>query len=135
MDSMKSLGPEDCKNLEPRMFLVNHGAGEKLAPEIQEMLDPIQADSIHCWMVGKAKATELHYHDTDEYWAWIKGRTTVTIRLPDGRNDEFEIGPGWIVYCVRGVEHGHEPLEDWGCFEWTGFRRPEARNGHLEREL
>ena len=131
---MKTLKAEDCKDLEPRMFVVNHAAGETLAREIGEMLDPIQTDTIHCWVMGKEKSTELHYHDMDEYWAWIKGRTLVTIRLPDGRSDRFEIGPGWIVYCVRGVEHGHQPLEDWACFEWVGVRRPEARTGHLQRE-
>ena len=117
------------------MFAVNHADGEKLSPEIQGMLDPVQADSYHCWMLPEDKRTELHYHDRDEYWAWVKGRTMLTIRLPNGRSEEFEIGPGWIVYCVRGVEHGHMPLEDWGCFEWVGTARCGARPGHLKREF
>ena len=135
MNELKSLGPEDCSDLQPRMFAVNHAGGEKLAPEIQKLLDPIRTDSSHCWMLTKDQATSLHYHDHDEYWAWVKGRSMLTIRLPDGRSDDFEIGPGWIVYCVRGVEHGHTPLEDWECFEWVGESRPDIRKGHLTREF
>ena len=135
MNQMKALGPEDCKGLEPRMFVVNHGKGEKLSAEVQRFLSPVRTDSVHCWMLPKDKATTLHYHDYDEYWAWLKGRTLLQIRLPDGRSDELEIGPGWIVYCVRGVEHGHIPLDDWGCFEWLSIPHPNARKGHLFREF
>lgn len=132
-DELRALTPERCKELDPRMFVVNHAAGEKLAPQIAALLDPPQMDSIHCWMLGGDKATALHFHDYDEYWAWVKGRTLLTIRLPDGRADQVEIGPGWIVYCLRGVEHGHQPLEDWGCYEWRGSVREGARSGHLTR--
>ena len=125
----------DCVGLEPRMFAVNHAAGEKLDNGILQWLDPISKESIHCWYLEKDKYPELHYHDCDEYWLWNKGRTELTIRLPDGRSDTFEIGPGWIVYCVRGVEHGHKPLEDWGCFEFVSVSGEGAREGHLLRSF
>ncbi len=135
MQTLPILGASDCRDLTPRMFAVNHARGEKLAPAVREWLDPIQMDSFHCWILAREKATALHYHDNDEYWAWTKGRTLLTLRLPDGRWEQFEIGPGWIVYCARGVEHGHTPLEDWSCFEWVGIARPGARPGHLVRQL
>ena len=134
-DALGCLAPEDCADVAPRMFAVNHAAGGRLAENVRCLLDPVDLASLHCWMLGREKATRLHYHDHDECWAWLKGRTLLTIRLPDGRSDRFEIGPGWIVYCVRGVEHAHEPLEDWGCFEWVSVRRQGARTGHLTREL
>lgn len=148
------LTAELCRELTPRMFVVNYAAWEdkpapevktecktgvpphmmaKLSPAVKDLLDPVDMGSLHCWMLPKDKATSLHYHDQDEYWAWIKGRTLLTIRLPDGRSDQFEIGPGWIVHCVRGVEHGHQPLEDWGCYEWVGRARKGIRTGHLTR--
>ncbi len=133
MSESVSLAAEDCKCLEPMMFVVNHGAGEKLSDEVRAMLDPVEAFSF-CEL-PKEKATELHFHDRDEHWQWASGSTVLTIRLPDGRSDQFEISSGWIVYCVRGVEHGHEPLEDWSCFECIGVSRPGARPGHLTREL
>jgi len=117
------------------MFVVNHGGGESLAPEVLRLLDPVDFGTFACCLFEKGTSTELHYHDYDEPWAWTKGRTLVTIRLPDGRSDEFEIGHGWVVYCVRGIEHGHRPLEDWGCYQWMSVRRPGARSGHLDREL
>lgn len=136
MSDLVSLTAEDCGGLEPNMFIVNHLAGEKLAPEVQKLLDPPQMETMHYWDKEKEQATELHYHDYDEYWTWAKGRTLIEIRLPDGRRDKIEIGLGSIVYCVRGVEHGHAPLDDWGCFEWIGANRPDARVGkHLIREL
>ena len=127
------LTAEMCQTLTPRMFVVNHAGGEKLAPEIAQWLDPVQTTSFHCWMLKRENKTALHYHDRDEYWAWVHGRTLLEIRLPDGRSDRVEIGPGWIVYCLRGVEHGHTPLEDWACFEWVGMERPGSRPGHLTR--
>ena len=135
MQALSSIGANDCRGLTPRMFVVNHAAGEKLSAAVREWLDPIQTDSYHAWLLAREQATALHYHDNDEYWAWVKGRTLLTIRLPNGQQDQFEIGPGWIVYCVRGIEHGHTPLEDWGCFEWVGTARPGARQGHLVRQL
>jgi mannose-6-phosphate isomerase-like protein (cupin superfamily) len=134
-EDMRFLRAEDCADLQPRMFLVHHAAGETLAPQVGKMLDPIDTDSICCFFLPKDRSTELHYHDFDEYWAWVHGRTVVTIRLPDGRSGQFEIGPGWVVYCVRGVEHAHQPLGDWGCFQWTSIRRAGAREGHLTRRL
>ena len=131
----KSLTREGCVGLEPRMFAVNHAGGEKLSLEVARLLDPVDPSSHHFWELSREKATELHYHDCDEYWAWAKGRTLLAIRLADGRSDEFEIGPGWLVYCVRGVEHGHTPVEDWACFEWRSVPREGARPGHLLREL
>ena len=131
----KSLTRESCGGFQPRMFVVNHANGEKLRPEVARLLDPVDSSSYHFWELSKEKATKLHYHDCDEYWAWVKGRTLLTLRLPDGRRDEFEIGPGWTVYCVRGVEHGHEPLGDWASFEWRSVPREGARLGHLLREL
>ena len=135
MNDIRALTADMCGDLEPRMFAVNHAGGEKLAPEVRRLLDPPHMETMHCWNLKKEKATELHFHDRDECWAWIKGRTLLTIRLPDGRSDTFEIGPGWICYCVRGVEHGHAPLEDWGCYEWVGPAREGARKGHLTREF
>ncbi len=134
-ENLKSLTADDCAGLEPRSFLVNHAGGESLPEAVRRLLDPVDTGSVHCWMLAKDQATKLHYHDFDECWAWVKGRTLLEIRLPDGRAGEFEIGPGWVLYCVRGVEHGHRPLEDWGCFEWTSVRREGAREGHLFREL
>ncbi|MGD1000677.1 MAG: hypothetical protein ABSA67_08250 [Candidatus Brocadiia bacterium] len=133
MARIASLTADLCPGLTPRMFAVNHSAGEKLSPQVAGLLDPVLPGSFHHWLLARERSTELHYHDFDEYWGWTKGRTQLTIRLPDARQEEFEIGPGWIVYCVRGVEHGHQPLEDWGCFEWQGTARAGARPGHLNR--
>jgi len=135
MSMPDNLSAADCAEFEPRSFVVDHAGGEKLSPVVARLLDPIDAGSYHFWDLAREQATELHYHDKDEYWAWAKGKTLLTVRLPDGRAEEFEIGPGWTVYCVRGVEHGHSPLEDWACFEWSGISSEGSRPGHLTREL
>jgi hypothetical protein len=131
----KCITAEDCAGLEPRMFIVNHAGGESLCPEVKEWLDPHNIDGLGGFLLPKEVSTELHYHDYDEHWAWIKGSSVVTIRLPDGRSDSVEVSTGWIVYCPRGVEHGHQPIEDWGCYQWTSVVRPGSRQGHLHREL
>jgi mannose-6-phosphate isomerase-like protein (cupin superfamily) len=135
MATPKAIGPEDCRDFAPDMFVVNHAAGEKLCEKLQRLADPIDHTTLHCWMLSKDTFPELHYHDHDEYWAWVKGKSIVTIRLPDGRSGQFEVSPGWIVHCIRGVEHTHRPHEDWGCYEWTSVLRPGAREGHLVRQV
>jgi mannose-6-phosphate isomerase-like protein (cupin superfamily) len=127
------LSAKECRNLQPRMFAVNHGAQEKLSGEIAAMLDPVRTDAMHFWSLTKAEFPELHYHAHDEYWMWAKGRTTMRIRLPDGRQDTFEVGPGWIMYLVRGVEHCHTPLKNWQCYELHGLYRNGVGPEHLHR--
>ena len=127
------LTAEGCRGLSPRMFVVNRAAGETLSPEVVRLLDPVAPSTLHYWSLTRAQATELHFHEHDEHWLWSAGRTLLELRLPDGRAERFEIGPGWVVYCVRGVEHGHVPLDDWACFECTGTLREGAREGHLHR--
>jgi len=127
------LTAEGCRGLSPRLFAVNHAAGESLDPRVALLLDPVAPSTLHYWSLARAQATELHFHEHDEHWLWSAGRSLLELRLPDGRSERFEIGPGWVVYCVRGVEHGHVPLEDWACFECTGTLREGAREGHLHR--
>ena len=135
MEKVERLEAGDCKGLTPRMFVVNHGAEEKLDRSVAALLDPVDTGSIHFWSLPKEQFPKIHYHDLDEYWQWTRGRTKLTVRLPDGRSDTFEIGPGWICYCVRGVEHTHQPLEDWECYEFHGIRRPGVNGKHLFREF
>ena len=134
-DAPRALTAADCAGLSPRSFAVNHAAGEKLSPAVARLLDPVDGATLHFWELARENATELHFHDYDEHWLWNRGTTDLTIRLPDGRAETFPIGPGWIVYCVRGVEHGHTPREPWACFECTSTPRPGARTGHLHRTL
>jgi quercetin dioxygenase-like cupin family protein len=135
IEAPRVLTPAACAGLSPRMFAVNHAAGASLDPAIAALLDPIDPVSLHAWELKREQSTELHFHDHDEHWLWSRGRTLLTIRLPDGRAESFEIGAGWIVYCVRGVEHGHQPLEDWACFECVSVLRDGARTGHIHRTL
>lgn len=131
---MRVLTAESCSTLQPRMFVVNHGAGETLAPEVAAMLDPADPSTMHYWSLGRETYPELHHHEHDEYWLWTRGATRLTLRLPDGRTDSLVIGPGWVVYCVRGVEHTHAPLEEWACYEYVSVLREGAKTGHLHRE-
>jgi hypothetical protein len=107
---------------------VNHGAGETLEARVARLLDPVAPSTLHSWSLARAQATELHFHEYDEHWLWSAGRTLLELRLPDGRGERFAIGPGWVVYCVRGIEYGHVPLDDWACFECTGVLREGARD-------
>ena len=117
----------------PDLCVIRLKKGERMSPELAEILDEVNIASIHAFEVPPERPTELHYHDFDEYWLFTEGMTKVTLRLPDGTMEEYEIGPGDLIATPKGVEHGHIPNETVKGFEFSSKIRPGAKSGHLRR--
>lgn len=117
------------------MCIIRLGQGERINAELQNMLASVDMATIGQFTVSKEHPTELHFHDYDEYWYFTEGTTTVTIRTPDGTSKSYRIGPGDFVVTPAGVEHGHIPDEVVKGIQWVSQIPPDARQGHLHREL
>ena len=117
----------------PDLCVIRLKKGARMSAELAEILDEVNIASIHAFEVPLERPTELHYHDFDEYWLFTGGTTKVTLRLPDGTTEEYEIGPGDLIATPKGVEHGHIPNETVKGFEFTSKISPGARGGHLQR--
>lgn len=72
---------------------------------------------------------ERHFHDFDEYWFIVHGRTAALV-------DDVRVSlrPGDLVVTEAGVEHGIEHPDEWvmgiGC---KPPLRGDERPGHLHR--
>jgi len=117
------------------IYVVKLSDGERVGEAVKSLLDPVDMGSIGHFEVSKDQPTELHYHDYDEYWYFTEGTTTVTLRTVEGTSQSYQIGPGDLVVTPRGVEHGHIPDDTVKGIQWVSVIAPEARRGHLHREL
>lgn len=117
------------------MCVIRLSRGERIGKDLKQALDPADIGSIASFAVPKNRPTELHYHDYDEYWYFTEGVTSVTLRTSDGVSKSYRIGPGDLVVTPKGVEHGHTPDDIVKGIQWVSVIQPEARQGHLHREL
>jgi len=114
-------------------FVIRLGKGERVSRELASLLDEVDIASIHIFTLQPHIPVKLHYHDFDEYWLFIEGTTTVTLRSEDGRTNQYEVGPGDLIATPRGIEHTHAPHTLTRYIQFSSKIRPGARLGHLER--
>lgn len=124
--ALESLAPSDC--------VIRLSDGERVGDGLNAVLMPVNIASIHVYVLPADTNVKIHYHDFDEYWVFSKGCPTVTIRMPDGRTEDFALGPGDMVAAPAGVEHTLRSNEDLHYFQFSSHRPEGARCGHIERE-
>ena len=115
------------------LCVIRLGKGERISAELAEVLDEVDIASIGSFSIPEDQPTELHYHDFDEYWLFTEGSTTVTLRLPDGTKQEYNIGAYDLIVTPSGVEHGHVPKGNVKGIQFVSKISPDARSGHLYR--
>lgn len=119
----------------PDLCIIRLRAGERVSPELGALLDPVDMTSMHEYVLPAHTPVELHYHDMDEYWLFTEGHPLVTLRLPDGTQQAYALGPGDLAATLRGVEHTLHADHTLRYFQFTSVRRSDARSGHLTRSL
>jgi mannose-6-phosphate isomerase-like protein (cupin superfamily) len=117
--------PDEC--------VIHLRVGERVTGALSDLLDPVDIASMHEYVLPAHTPVELHYHDMDEYWLFVEGHPTVTLRLPDGTTGVYHLAPGDMVATLRGVEHTLHADHTLRYIQFTGQRRPDARGGHLTR--
>jgi mannose-6-phosphate isomerase-like protein (cupin superfamily) len=118
---------------DPSLCVLRLGQGERVSPELAALLAPVAPNTFHVFRLSARTEVELHYHDFDEYWAFVEGRPEVTLRSPNGALRQFVLGPGDMVACVRGVEHTLWADHELVYFQYSSVLRGSERPGHLTR--
>jgi mannose-6-phosphate isomerase-like protein (cupin superfamily) len=117
--------PSDC--------IVRVRQGQRISGRLGEMLNPIDPKSLHEYRLPANSDVELHFHDVDEYWLFTSGRPHVTLEAPNGVRKEFDLGPGDMVACVRGVAHTLKADHELVYFQFVSVAEGDERQGHLTR--
>ena len=119
---------------DPAICAVRLSDGRRMPPELSELLNPVDPSRLHVYRLPAKSDVELHYHDFDEYWAFICGHPKVTLRNPAGVVRELELGPGDLVACVRGIEHTLWADHEVVYYQYSSVRTGGERGGHQHRE-
>jgi mannose-6-phosphate isomerase-like protein (cupin superfamily) len=119
--------------IDPSLCIVRLGQGQRVSPELRALLNPVDPGSFHEYRLPANTDVELHYHDYDEYWLFTAGRPRVTLRSPSGVTRQFDLEPGDMVACVRGIEHTLWADHELIYFQYSSVLRGDERPGHLTR--
>lgn len=119
---------------DPSVCVIRMGAGERIPAGLAALLNPVDPAGMHVYKLAPGTDVALHYHDFDEYWAFIEGRPHVTLRAPNGVEKAFDLGPGDVVACLRGIEHTLIADHVLVYYQYTSVTDGHERTGHLVRE-
>lgn len=118
---------------DPGLCIVRLARGERTSPELRALLNPVDPGSFHEYRLPANTDVELHFHDFDEYWLFTAGHPVVTLRTPAGITREYQLGPGDMVACVRGIEHTLRADHELVYFQFSSVLAGGERGGHLTR--
>lgn len=115
----------------PDLCIIHTRSGERIGPQLAAMLDPIDPATFHEYVLAPNTHVELHSHDMDEYWCFTSGSPIVTLWTPTSGRKEYQLQPGDLVACVRGVGHTLKADHALVYFQFESVPRQGARRGHL----
>lgn len=118
---------------DPSFCIVHLGRGERIGEVLAGLLKPVDLLTMHQYRLPANAQVELHYHDCDEYWLFTEGRPLVTLRSPVGVKGEYQLEPGDMVACARGVEHTLWADHELVYFQFISALEGGERPGHLQR--
>lgn len=118
---------------DPGLCIVRLGKGERVSAALRALLNPVDPGSFHEYRLPANAEVELHFHDFDEYWLFTAGFPRVTLRSPSGSTRQFNLEPGDMVACVRGIEHTLWADHELVYVQYTSVLAGDERAGHLTR--
>lgn len=122
-----------CLIEDPSLCIVRTAQGERIGGKLAKLLKPVDPATFHQYRLSAHCAVELHFHDVDEYWWFVSGGPRVTLRNPQGVMMQFELGPGDMVACVRGIEHTLWADHELVYYQFSSKPEGGERQGHLTR--
>ena len=118
----------------PDLCIVHTRQGERISEGLAAVLDPIDAATLHEYVLAAGTPVELHRHDYDEYWWFTSGTPIVTLWTEATGAREYHLQAGDLVACVRGVAHTLRADHPLVYYQFTSVKHPGARMGHLPVE-
>ena len=119
---------------DPGICIIHTAKGEHIPESLAKVLLPVHAASFHRVCLQAHHPVELHYHNIDEYWWFVAGNPTVTLRTAGGVKKEYRLGPGDLVATVRGVEHTLDADHELVYYEFNSdLAADPGGGGHLIR--
>ena len=118
---------------DPAICILRLGEGQRVPAMLSRLLLPVDPSTFHVYRLPAESDVELHFHDYDEYWAFIEGHPKVDLRTPSGIHRNFDLGPGDMVVCVRGIEHTLRADHELVYYQYSSVRTGNERSGHLVR--
>ncbi|MDP6124303.1 MAG: hypothetical protein QGH20_00935 [Candidatus Latescibacteria bacterium] len=118
---------------DPGTCVVRLGTDERVSEQLSQALRPVDISTFHVLRLPANSDVELHFHDFDEYWLFIEGTPTITLRTPSGVTEKFDLGPGDMIACVRGIEHTLAADHELIYYQYSSTRHEGDRSGHLTR--
>jgi mannose-6-phosphate isomerase-like protein (cupin superfamily) len=119
--------------LDPSICIVHTARGQRIEGQLADLLAPVDPKTFHQYRLPAKASVELHYHDVDEYWWFVSGHPRITLRSPAGMVQVFELEPGDMVACVRGMEHTLWADHELVYYQYSSLPLGGERSGHLSR--
>ena len=113
------------------LCIVRTRGGERIDPRLAALLDAVDPATFHEYVLPANTDVELHGHDFDEYWWFTVGEPEVTLWNAAEGERKFQLHPGDMVACLRGVAHTLKADHALTYFQFSSLRREGAREGHL----
>ena len=123
------MGKPHLENLD--LCIVHTRAGEHVDPRLAQLLDPVDPATFHEYVLPANTDVELHGHDYDEYWWFTSGSPVVTLWTEAAGAQEFQLEPGDMVACLRGVAHTLRADHALVYYQFSSVRANGAREGHI----
>jgi mannose-6-phosphate isomerase-like protein (cupin superfamily) len=111
--------------------IIHTRAGERIGDRLAALLDPVDPATLHEYVLPPQTPVELHRHDFDEYWWFTQGEPVVTLWTESSGARQYQLHPGDLVACLRGVAHTLHAEHTVVYHQFSSIRRPGAREGHL----
>ena len=116
------------------LCIVHTRVGEGISAQLSLLLDAVDPATLHEYVLAANTEVELHGHDYDEYWWFISGSPIVTLWTETAGAREYQLQPGDLVACLRGVAHTLRADHELVYHQFSSVRDDGAREGHLMPE-
>ena len=134
--SFTESSSEDRPFLEALDLCIVHSHQKQVIEKrLAALLDPIDPATLHQYTLPPRSPVELHYHEVDEYWWFTSGSPIVTLWSRASGLREYQLAPGDLVACLRGVAHTLWADHTLVYFQFSSVPRPNARRNHLTEGL
>src|ERR1051326_6987139 len=134
--SFTESSSEDRPFLEALDLCIVHSHQKQVIEKrLAALLDPIDPATLHQYTLPPRSPVELHYHEVDEYWWFTSGSPIVTLWSRASGLREYQLAPGDLVACLRGVAHTLWADHTLVYFQFSSVPRPNVRRNHLTEGL